>query len=158
MRASIWLALALYTTGEISRLRWREGQTEHTRAALAIWSIGFALYVTHVLLAFGTFHHWSHSAAYTFTAEQTETLVGWRWGGGLFVNHLFSAIWLAELTCWWVAPNRYRGRARWADLGVRLFFAFMIANGAVVFVQGPARLLGITITATLLFGFYKYRR
>ena len=158
MRSSIWVALALYLVGEITRLRWRAGVPVQARRAQAIWLLGIALYALHVLLAFGTFHGWSHAAAYEFTARQTEALVGWRWGGGIFVNHLFSAAWLAELAYWWLAPERYRQRARWIDMSVRLFFAFMIANGAVIFASGPQRWAGMVIVASLLLGFYRHRR
>jgi hypothetical protein len=109
-------------------------------------------------MAFGFFHSWSHVAAYDFTAEQTKTLVGWRWGGGLYVNHLFTGVWLAEIIAWHSAPERYRRRARWIDLSVRAFFAFMIVNGAVVFVAGPQRLLGFVLIGCLLVGFWKFRR
>lgn len=151
-RITIWLALLLYAVGEIGRIRWRAGCIRG--AAMARWlsTIGCALYIVHVVFAFGVFHDWSHADAYRFTAEQSEKLVGWRWGGGLFVNHLFTAVWIAELIACWVKPQRYRNRARWIDISVRVFFAFMIINGAVVFVAGAQRWLGLGIVALLALG------
>ena len=156
-RGSIWIALLLYILGEFGRLRWR-GSGGDGGVPRWLSTAGCGLYVVHVASAFGVFHGWSHAAAYEFTAQQTETLVGWDWGGGLFVNHAFTAVWLVELAAWWRSPARYRRRARWIDLAVRLFFAFMILNGAVVFVSGPQRWLGVVLVAVLLRGFGRFRR
>ena len=153
-RITIWLALSLYAIAEIGRLRWRAGVAESPSVARWISTVGCAFYVVHVVFAFGVFHDWSHAEAYRFTAEQTEQLVGWRWGGGLFVNHLFSAIWITELVAWWTQPQRYRDRSRWIDASVRVFFAFMIINGAVVFVAGPQRWLGVAIVVLLAVGWF----
>ena len=158
MRVAIWVALVLYCIGEIGRVSWRAGNPSETAVSRWAWATGCGFYLLHVVLAFGASHGWSHATAYEFTATQTEALTGWRWGGGLYVNHLFTAVWLVELIAWCRGPDLYRLRARWIDLSVRIFFAFMILNGAVVFVAGPQRLLGVALVAALLFGFWKFRR
>lgn len=157
-RSSIWIALLLYVLGEIGRLRWRARAGSPIRLARSAWLVGCGFYILHVAAAFGSFHGWSHSAAYDFTAQQTEALVGLKSGGGLYVNHAFTIVWLVEIIAWWRAPQRYRHRARWLDTSVRCFFAFMILNGAVVFVAGPQRWLGAAMVAVLLWGFRNYRR
>lgn len=152
-RMTIWIALVLYAWGEVGRLRWRV--SGRSGSALVVWwvsALGFGFYVGHVLLAFGVFHDWSHAAAYRFTAEATERLVGWRWGGGLLFNHLFTGVWLGELIAWRIAPGRYRRRPVWVDWLVRWFFIFMITNGAVVFVEGPQRWIGVGIVVLLALG------
>ena len=154
VRTTIWLALVLYAAGEIGRLRWRSGHADDAALARGLSTAGCALYLVHVLFAFGVFHGWSHADAYRSTAEQTEELTGWRWGGGLFVNHLFTGVWLAELIAWWAKPGSYRIRAAWIDASVRFFFLFMVANGAVVFVGGAQRWLGLAIVALLVFGLF----
>ncbi|MGK0188228.1 MAG: hypothetical protein ACI9R3_004020 [Verrucomicrobiales bacterium] len=158
VRTTIWLALVLYAAAEIGRLRWRNDCSAGYLLALSLSTSGCVLYLIHVLAAFGVFHSWSHGDAYQFTAEQTEQLVGWRWGGGLFVNYLFTTVWLAELIAGWIAPQVYRTRAAWIDLSIRIFFAFMIANGAVVFVVGIQRWLGVGIIVLLGWGFFRFRR
>ncbi|MFT5107893.1 MAG: hypothetical protein ACI9UA_003528 [Pseudoalteromonas tetraodonis] len=157
MRGTIWFALALYVAGEVGRLAWRSGRGGDAGRPRLAWALGIGFYLLHVVLAFGGFHGWSHAAAYDFTAQQTESLVGMRWGGGIYLNHLFTAVWLAEIIAWWCAPERYRRRAGWIDQSLRLFFAFMIVNGAVIFVAGPQRWLGTLLVAILLAGFCKRR-
>ena len=128
---TIWTALILYVAGEY-------GRTRRPAAAWArpIWLLGAVVYLAHVASAFDTHHGWSHAAAYAYTAAQTEALVGLRWGGGLWVNYAFTAIWAGE--------------------GV--WFLFMIANGAFVFVSGSRRALGIAIMTTLVWIWWEDRR
>ena len=98
-----------------------------------------------------TFHHgWSHQAAYAATAEQTAALIGRAWGGGLYLNYAFTALWIEETVWWWASPHSYGTRSRTATLTVRAVFLFMIVNGAVVFVDGPMRWVGAGIVAVLL--------
>src|SRR4029079_17504189 len=59
-----------------------------------LWTGGCAIYLVHMACAFGLIHNWSHADAYRHTAERTAELVGFDWGGGLYFNHLFTAVWL----------------------------------------------------------------
>src|SRR5207244_1685286 len=63
------------------------------RTARWLWTAGYVALVIHVFCAFQFFHHWSHAAAYAATARQTEQVVGLNWGGGLYVNYAFMAVW-----------------------------------------------------------------
>ena len=136
-----------YTAGEIRRAGGSPGGRPWGRGACAL---GCALYLLHVVAAF-TFHHgWSHQAAYASTAEQTAALIGQAWGGGLYLNYAFTALWIGETVCWWASPHAYGTRSRTATLTVRAVFLFMIVNGAVVFVDGPMRWVGAGIVAVLL--------
>ena len=154
-RATIWMALALYAASQVAR---RRSTAPPSGAGLWLLTSGWGLYIAHVLLAFGMHYDWSHATAYAETATQTEALTGWRWGGGLYVNYLFSAVWGVEL-CWWGwAPESYERRAHWMELAMRAFFLFMIVNGAVVFVDGPQRGLGVAIVAVLLVAWRPTRR
>ena len=146
-RVTIWLALGLFAAAQIARRR-----QAATASGAGVWLLacGWGLYIGHVVLAFGVHYDWSHAVAYAETAAQTETLTGWRWGGGLYLNYLFSAVWGVEMCWWWWAPERYAARAHRLELSMRAFFLFMILNGAVVFVNGPQRWLGVAIVAVLL--------
>ena len=156
-RASVWLALILYVIAELGRLRWRRG-SGHRSWARTVSSVGLGCYVIHVVGAFSVFHGWSHTDAYEFTARVTAKFTGWKWGGGLYVNYLFSAVWLGEVLWWWLKPENYRTRSTLIDALVRGFFLVMILNGAVVFVSGPQRWIGGILVLALLTGFRKRRR
>ena len=153
-RVTIWLALGLFAAAQVVR---RRPAARTDGAGLWLLTVGWGLYIAHVLLAFGLHYDWSHATAYAETATQTEALTGWAWGGGLYVNYLFSVVWGVEL-CWWRwAPESYARRAHGAELAMRAFFLFMIVNGAVVFVDGPRRWLGVVIVGVLLVAWRPHR-
>ena len=118
-------------------------------AEVALWTIGACLYVIHVLCAFGFVHDWSHAAAWEYTADETQRMVGVRRGDGLWVNYLFTAVWLADAIRLEVARSRSRP-TRWrVDIVVHGFFAFIVFNATVVF--GPAiyRIVFIPVVVVL---------
>ncbi len=141
---TIWTALLLYTAGEY-------GRTRRPAAAWArpVWLLGTATYLAHVAAAFAAHHGWSHADAYAYTAARTEALLGLAWGGGLWVNHAFTVLWVGEALWWRTRPGSYARRSRAWTTAVRGAFLFMIVNGAVVFVDGPRRWLGVAIVAVL---------
>ena len=68
-------------------------------------------------------------------------------GLGLWVNYVFTAVWVGEGLLpgrWAVTANR-----RFNHI-VRSVFLFMIINGAVVFVAGPQRWFGLLLVTGLL--------
>lgn len=142
---TIWTALTLYVAGEYGRTR-----LPPTPWARPVWLLGALTYLAHVAAAFAFHHDWSHAAAYAYTAARTEELFGLDWGGGLWVNYAFTAIWIGEGLWWQLRPAHCQRRSRIWQLAVRAFFLFMIANGAVIFVEGPRRLLGVGVLAALV--------
>ncbi len=154
-RVTIWLALGLYAAAQVGR---RRPAARTSGAGLWLLTLGCGLYLAHVALAFQVHHLWSHAAAVAHTAAQTQALVGWNWGGGIYINYLFSTLWVGETAWWWLSPERYGNRSRGVELAVRGFFLFMIVNGAVVFVNGPQRWLGVAIVAVLLGAWRPTRR
>jgi len=152
-RATIWLALGCYFVAEAIRLRspraegWR-------RAARGCWTLGCAAYLAHVVAAFGSYHGWSHAAAYRDTARQTKELFGWDWGGGLFANYFFTFCWVVDVADWWRRGLEGRAlRPRWLSMLWHGFLFFMVFNATVVFGHGPARWLGIAGCGVLVFFF-----
>lgn len=143
--ATIWTALTLYAAGEYRRTR--RPPASWARPA---WLFGAVFYLAHVATAFAAHHDWSHAAAYAYTAAQTEAFVGLRWGGGLWLNYAFTAVWVGEAIWWQAWPARHARRSPLWTPVLRGVFAFMIASGAVVFVSGPRRVLGIAILAALI--------
>lgn len=127
------------------RQRWR-------LFARGFWTLGCALFLTHVAGAFHFAHGWSHEHALQYTADQTELLTGWRFGGGLYFNYAFGLMWLVDVLMSWANASR-RGvmselpEAHEATVsGVHplrifwlAFFLFMVVNGAIVFAAGATR-------------------
>ena len=155
-RLTIWFSLVAYTVGEAGRTGlW---STVGHRMSRLVWTAGCLLYLAHVVAAFSFYHAWSHGAASDYTARQTADVVGLDWGGGIFVNYAFTALWVAEATWWWLAPTRYLTRPPRIDRVVRAVFLFMIVNGAIVFVEGPLRWLGLGVVVTLTVAWWRARR
>ena len=100
-------ALALYVLGLVVRLM-AAGRRPWPNLARLCWSAGCLAFLLHVVSAFHFSHHWSHRAAYEATARQTAEVVGLDWGGGLYANYAFAALWAADV-CWLgLMTNRVR--------------------------------------------------
>jgi len=136
------LALVLYAG---SLAAWLIGKPQSARLA---WTSGFCVYLLHVAAAFQFRHHWSHAAAYQETARQTAELFGVRWGGGLYFNYGFTAVWVLAVIWIWRSPEAFR-RQLWIVVAVHSFMAFMFFNAAVVFVAGWVRWVGLIIGISL---------
>ena len=148
-RGTIWLALVLYAMGEAGRLRMR-ADPGLERGAQWAWTLGGFTCLLHVAAAFHYVHGWSHALAYADTARQTEDLLGLNWGGGIYFNYIFTAIWLADIAWWWLAHESFWHRPLVVERSLQLFFLFMVFNAAVVFPTGPVRWLGLAIVIGLL--------
>ncbi len=138
-------AAALYVVSIIAWIRRRD------RSARLTWTLAYLLYLVHVGCAFNFYHHWSHSAAYEDTSRRTAQLLGMSWGGGLYFNYIFTAVWIIDVIWWWRGVALYRSRPQWMHASIHTFFAFMFFNATVVFATGPVRWLGLVATATLGF-------
>ncbi len=98
-----------------------------------IWTLGCAALWLHVAAAFQFIHHWSQAEALRQTAEQTQNLTGWSWGGGIYINYVFAAFWLWTVIRWRrLAPASQSSAEFWT---LHAIFAFMMFNATVVF--GP---------------------
>ena len=140
---TIRIAAALYVAATASWL------TRRDRLSRAAWTAACVLYLAHAAAAFQFYHGWSHRAAYRQTAEQTFEVFGLRWGGGLYFNYVFTAIWVVDAMWWWRGIDRYRRRPRAVATTVHAFFAFMFFNATVVFAAGWTRWLGLSAAAAL---------
>jgi hypothetical protein len=113
----------------------RRGGGVPARLECLVWTAGCCLFLLHVWAAFQFRHGWSHADAYRHTAEQTAALTGWHWGGGLYLNYLFTLLWLLDVAADW--RTHVVGRAAYPRLQVVLrgFLAFIVVNATLVF--GP---------------------
>jgi hypothetical protein len=148
IRWTVRLALGLYALALAARLLAKPHRAWLGPARWA-WSLGCALYLAHVICAFQFRHGWSHAAAYQETARRTEELFGLAWGGGLYLNYLFTVVWVGDVLWWWLARRSYETRPRWLETIVQAFLAFMALNGAIVFAAGPVRWVALAACAGL---------
>ena len=101
---------------------WRQSRLAST--------FGLFVYLVHVCLAFEYFYNWSHSIALRETERQTSELFGVAWGGGLYLNYLFTALWAGDCAASWLVhdwPRRRRTR-----LAIHAFLAFIVVNATLV--------------------------
>jgi len=101
---------------------------------------------THVGLAFGLEHGWSHTLAVRETARQTEEVFGWDWGGGVWVNYFCLIVWNTDAARMWITPGFQQQRGVWF-WAVNGFLAVIVISGTVVF---ASRWWGVFLAASLL--------
>ena len=146
MLATIWVALAGFVAGQA-------GVGRHRRTGTApywlwpVWSFGAIACVVHVALAMASHDRWSHASALADTARQTEAVYGLAWGGGLYVNYLFVAVWLVELVRWARDPTYLQRQPAWATWATRAFFFVIVINATVIFAAPSRRLAGWAVCA-----------
>ena len=149
--STIWIALTLFVAAQYGQRRARTA-----RWVLPINIAGLVLCVTHIVIAMATVHGWSQAAAIEATARSTATVYGLRWGGGLFVNYLFVAVWAID--AWWSHTHADRADARGLRLTLRIFYAIVIVNASVVFARWPMRIVGVCLVIALLVAWRDVRR
>jgi hypothetical protein len=143
--ATIWIAVALFVVGEAAKRA-----VAHRRLAWALWTTGAIACAVHMALAMGLQHGWSHDRAVEATAAQVDKMFGVRFGLGFYLNYVFLALWIVEAAWWRAAPESYFGRSGATLFASRLFFALILVNGAVIFVQPSRRLAGALLVVILL--------
>jgi hypothetical protein len=144
---TIWLALLLFAAGESGRSFTPRGASP-PRWAWWAFAAGLVLAVVHTLLAFSSVHGWSHASAVHSTAVQTQSIYGITFGGGVYVNYLFLAVWMAD-AWWWRASQPSYARPAPAVWALRAFYMVIIFNAAVVFASGIRRVAGLLLVSWL---------
>jgi hypothetical protein len=143
-RWTVRLALGCYVLGVV--LPWLSRPTPRGQVlARWAWTVGCLAFLAHVWCAFQFYHGWSHAAAYEETARRTAQLFGLAWGGGLYFNYAFTAVWVGDVLWWWRGLERYSARPRWVRIALHSFFGFMAFNATVVFGTGVVRWLGLCV-------------
>jgi hypothetical protein len=145
VRGPIIVATGLWATAEILKI----ARPRSVDAARGLWTLTAALVWLHAIAAFHQVYGWSQAVAIDATARQTASLTGLAWGGGLFVNYAFLAIWAADAAWWWIAPASYHQRPAITEHARRWLFVFMFVNGAIVFAGGVARLVGMVAVSAV---------
>jgi hypothetical protein len=136
----------------------RKTRAEQRKFAIlrGIWTAGCLLFVTHVACAFHFTHHWSHTDAWNHTAAETQRLMGFSFGHGIYFSYLFLLLWVVDVAVLWLNVQR----PAWLVLSVYLFLFFIAFNGAIVFEDGPTRPVGMAVVAVLavIFGLCVWKR
>jgi hypothetical protein len=145
VRATILVATLLWAWAEVLKIR-RPAAVEPTRR---VWTAAFGFALLHAVAAFQVAYGWSHAAALVDTARQTAAVTGLSWGGGIFANYLFLALWFADAVWWWVAPAAYLRRPLRVERSRLAIFLFMFLNGAVIFAGNAARAAGAPAVAAV---------
>jgi hypothetical protein len=148
VRGTMVLGTVAWAIGEVLMRR----SAVFDRIARGAWTFGVALALLHVVLAFALVYAWDHEAAVDATAEQTATLVGWRWRGAIYINYVFLMIWVADVSWWWAAPASHAARSVSLETARLALFAFMFFNGAVVFASAATRVVGVAAVTAALVG------
>ncbi|HUG18674.1 MAG TPA: hypothetical protein VMM56_06820 [Planctomycetaceae bacterium] len=97
--------------------------------ARALWTAGFVIFAIHLSAAFQFVHNWSHTDAWNHTAEQTEKLTGWNWGGGIWFNYLFALLWGYDVLQSFQSNSR-NWKGVWL---IHSYLGFIVLNATVVF-------------------------
>lgn len=146
-RNTVRVALAYYGAAAALMLMLHPGEwaagSWRGRLARCGWTLAWAAYLVHVVLAFHHIDHWSHAAAVARTYRRTG------FGEGIYVSHLFTLLWTADVAWWWLRPGGYARRPAWVQRGLHAFLFFMVFNATVVFEHGWIRWAGAALCAGL---------
>jgi hypothetical protein len=138
IKGAIWVALLFYLAG-LARIFMADGAVAGLRQARRLATIGYGVYLLHVLMGFQGFYGWSHEAAYEVMALQTYDIIKVRSGVVIYVNYLFTAVWLAELIWAWGWFSNWQQRSRWASRLIHGFLAGVLFCGMGIFSEGLVR-------------------
>ncbi len=148
IRASVRLAMACYAGVLLGSALSRQAPAT-TSGSRWLWTMGCALFWTHVLSAFAFYHHWSHEHAFRDTAEKTQEALGMPFGYGIYVNHLFTLLWTADVAWSWLSPQSFAARPRWVTISIHAFMLFIAINGLLVFKEGMLRWVSTAVLVGL---------
>ncbi|MCA9266957.1 MAG: hypothetical protein KDA41_00725, partial [Planctomycetales bacterium] len=148
IRWTIRLSMGLFAAA-LAEALWRGRLPGAAGVSRWLWTLGCGLFLAHVAAAFHFYHGWSHAHAVADTAAKTRAAIGWEFGGGVYVNHLFALAWTIDVAWSWLAQASHRARPRWLAAGLHCFLLFIAVNGLIVFKGGAVRWVSVAV-ATLL--------
>ena len=143
-RLTIWLALGGAALGAVLQFAFRSNARWQGLARWA-WTGGCLSLLAHVACAYHFYHAWSQDSVYRETARQTAEVFNLNWGGGVYVNYAFMAVWLVDVLWWWRGLAVYERRPRAWAWAWQSFFLFIVFNATVVFKTGVQRWLGLAM-------------
>lgn len=154
--ASLWAIRIALLAMFVVLVAETQGQRRTERLLAILWFAGALLSFGHSIGAIATFHQGSQANALESTAQQTEALLGIRFGAGLFANYLFVLVWLVDAAACLLAPTRYAQMPNGIRLAINAFLIFIAINGAIVFASGWTRWIGILCVVIALLAIAKH--
>lgn len=148
--ASLWAirlaVVAMFVTFALQLMGWKETSP----AVRNIWFFGAISALAHSFGALLAFHGGSHQVALQATAKQTQELMGFSFGAGLYFNYVFVLVWLIDAIARMVIPQAYSGWGFAYRVFVYGFLGFIAFNGTVVFKSGWIQAFSLMGIAGLL--------
>lgn len=151
VRGTAWLCFAFYIATLYGWLTWH-GQVKVYERLRFFWTLGFLIFLIHVVCAFHLVHRWSHQSAWDATQLQGG------YGDGIYANYLVLIIWLLDVAWWWLSPQGYPQRSRWLHIAIHGFLLFMWFNAAVIFAHDELASMGIAGFTLLAVGVLQWYR
>jgi hypothetical protein len=145
--STIYISLTFYAIALALLISARNERT--LKLARLAWTMAFVFYVAHIISAYHFQHHWSQADALQHAAKRTYDVVGLDWDGGIYVNYVFTLVWLCDVAWWWADATGYRNRPKWLTGSIHAFFVFIAFNSSVVFAEGAVRWIGLVVTLAL---------
>ena len=140
------IPMVLFWFGWMVTLYIGEGTSKVSRS---LATLGLALLIEHVLIAFHLTHDWSHQSAF----EHTEAVSGY--GFGIWVNYAFVLLWTIDVLWQWLHVASYLRRPNWLAIGVQVFYAFIMFNATVVYGHDVVRWVATMLFLLLAFLLYQ---
>ena len=144
---SIYVSASLYTIA-LGLILSKQQQT--TTLFKVVSSTACSFTAVHAYLALSDEHQWNHQHAFDHIANETERVLGFRFGYGVYFNYLFVIVWIADVIWLWSSPESYQNRSNRLSSAFHLFLILIMVNGAVVFRDGLPRYLGIVVIVSIL--------
>jgi hypothetical protein len=145
VRGTALLAVILFALG----WPWPSSTLSQNRSERIAWLAGWAVCCIHIFIAFHWAHGWSHDRAVEATAKQTADLVGFSFGGGVWINYAFSALWGMDAAWRILFPSRYWMRSALVHWTILASLAFIVFNATIAFGGWPGRTAGILATLVI---------
>lgn len=123
-----------------------------------LWTAGCGLLWAHAACAFHFYLGWSHTMAVAETAAQTEAVLGWPFGQGIWFSYLLMLIWLVDVVWMWRFPEALSTRWSYVSFAVHAYAFFILFNGTVIFEEGIVRWAGVIGTLWAGRLAWRYRR
>lgn len=146
IRHTIRLSLLYYAVAAVVMLRLRPEDWPASggmRVARLCWTLAWVTYLIHLAMAFHFYHDWSHEDAVRHTREVSGV------GEGIYVSHVFTLAWSADVLFWWLDPEAYARRSPWIGRLLHGFMLFIIFCGTVVYEKGVIQWAGGLLTLLL---------
>lgn len=160
--ATIHLSLLSYLLATVCWVTFRRGT-----AYRSLWTAGCVFLLTHAICAFHFYLGWSHSAAVSLTADQTNEMLGFQFGEGIWFSYLLLVVWTIDVVQIWRQPRpdpeshpdaKLVIQPTWYSRAVHAYAFFILFNGTVVFEDGLVRWGGIVGTIWLARMAWRFRK